>query len=519
MQMNMSNNVNISTANIKDVANTDTETYAKSKSEDKFSSVLQKEKKNICSNENKTEKEVGTSKIKMSNLKNTSSQPKDNAEVEKLELKDDRSIEKKSTELEIKVDEDIEGLSKDDVLNYLALIVELINKMDSSKIKAELQNIRGEGSTLNSEVSNIEINDSVAYELSLTGTLKNSVLNTDNEESSLNQQETAKVINNLLSSLETGEDNELLNNKTLNTIEGLISQLEMKLNEEVGSKDIKTQNVLRELVKDLKTEINSLLETKTTKDPLQNSIVDKVLVLKEENPKAKNIDTTSNKVINEVNYSKEVLSDKSLSNSGKDSNQNPSSTLNKEISKEEKLLSSILQDGDEKANNKFSLLVNRIGTQTNTPVNAAPEVINKEFIAVDVMKSVKFMVTNNIKEMTVKINPGQLGEITIKVIEEGGIMKANIKASSKETYNLLTQQLGDIKKHLGEQSIKIQEVNISIYDEDTTFYKDGQFSSNSFQDESNNRKNNGTEFIGEFTEEELNNKNELYEEGNINMLA
>ena len=104
------------------------------------------------------------------------------------------------------------------------------------------------------------------------------------------------------------------------------------------------------------------------------------------------------------------------------------------------------------------------------------------------------MVTNNIKEMTVKINPGQLGEITIKVIEEGGVMKANIKASSKETYTLLSQQLGDIKKHLGEQNIKIQEVNISIYDEDATFYKDGQFSSNSFQDGSNNRQNNGTVF-------------------------
>ncbi|HEY5524495.1 MAG TPA: flagellar hook-length control protein FliK, partial [Clostridium sp.] len=373
--------------------------------------------------------------------------------------------------------------------------------------------------------NNSIVNASVLSGLSLTKTLNVPGQN-DNNESSMNQEEAVKVINNLLALLKTGDDNKLLNKENLTTIQGLLNQLEVNISDtgvnvdaKVGSKDIKAYDVLKELVKAVKTETNSLLETKTAKETLQNNIVDKGLVLKEEAPKSKNVETTSNKTVNEVNYVKEILADKSLSDGGKDSNQNPSSAHNKEISKEDKLLSSILKDGDEKANNKFSLIVDRLGTQNTTQISVGPQVINKESIAADVIKNVRFMVTNNIKEMTVKINPGQLGEITIKVVEEAGVMKANIKASSKETYNLLSQQLGDIKKHLGEQSIKIQEVNISIYEEDATFYKDGQFSSNSFQDGSNNRQNNGTEFTGESTEEELKDNNELNEEGNINMLA
>ena len=85
------------------------------------------------------------------------------------------------------------------------------------------------------------------------------------------------------------------------------------------------------------------------------------------------------------------------------------------------------------------------------------------------------MSNNGLKELTVKINPGNLGEITIRLIEEDGVMKANLKANSKETTALLSQNLADIKKQLGEQNIKIADVNIELYQEDTTFFNEQGF--------------------------------------------
>ena len=74
----------------------------------------------------------------------------------------------------------------------------------------------------------------------------------------MNQEEAVKVINNLLSLLETGEDNELLNKENLTTIQGLLNELGVKIDEEVGSKDIKAYDILKELVKNVKTEVNNI---------------------------------------------------------------------------------------------------------------------------------------------------------------------------------------------------------------------------------------------------------------------
>ena len=82
--------------------------------------------------------------------------------------------------------------------------------------------------------------------------------------------------------------------------------------------------------------------------------------------------------------------------------------------------------------------------------------INKATFADDLIKDVKFMSNNSLKELTVKINPGNLGEITIKLVQEDGVMKANLKANSKETTALLSQNLAEIKKQISEQNIKIE---------------------------------------------------------------
>lgn len=112
-----------------------------------------------------------------------------------------------------------------------------------------------------------------------------------------------------------------------------------------------------------------------------------------------------------------------------------------------------------------------------------PVVVSRETVATDVVSNVKYMVKNQVEQLTVKIYPKELGEITIKIISEDGIMKADIKSTSKETYTLLNSNMEEIKKHLSNESLIIKEVNIGLY-EDTTYYS-GQGFSNEFNDERN----------------------------------
>ncbi len=112
-----------------------------------------------------------------------------------------------------------------------------------------------------------------------------------------------------------------------------------------------------------------------------------------------------------------------------------------------------------------------------------PVAVSRETVATDVVSNVKYMVKNQVEQLTVKIYPKELGEITIKIISEDGIMKADIKSTSKETYTLLNSNMEEIKKHLSNESLIIKEVNIGLY-EDTTYYS-GQGFSNEFNDERN----------------------------------
>ena len=91
--------------------------------------------------------------------------------------------------------------------------------------------------------------------------------------------------------------------------------------------------------------------------------------------------------------------------------------------------------------------------------------VNRQTLDLDIIKNVKFMMKNSVQELKVKIYPKELGEMTIKILSEEGIMRAEIKATSKETYNLLNSNLNEIKKSLVDQNIKIQQVNIGIYND------------------------------------------------------
>ncbi len=153
----------------------------------------------------------------------------------------------------------------------------------------------------------------------------------------------------------------------------------------------------------------------------------------------------------------------------------------------------------------------------NSQVTAEPIPVNEATMAKDIITNVKYMSENNIQELTVKIYPEEMGEVTIKLLSEEGIMRADIKATSKETYLLLNANVEEIKKSLSNENIQIKEVNIELYSEDTTYFSGGSFEEsfkNSRNSESLNLENKYD--LEEEAEEVIVNEEE---NTNVNLLA
>lgn len=145
-------------------------------------------------------------------------------------------------------------------------------------------------------------------------------------------------------------------------------------------------------------------------------------------------------------------------------------------------------------------------------------VLNKDNLNNDLIKAIKFMNINDMKDLTVKIMPKELGEVVIKLTMEAGIMKANIAATSKETYNLLNANLNRIEDQLQQNNIKVQDVSLNIYEDDTTFFKDGFNEREGSFNEGQHSKNNKHSINSVDKEENLkDNISDL--QSNVNMLA
>lgn len=270
--------------------------------------------------------------------------------------------------------------------------------------------------------------------------------NTDKQTSS---KDLSKLLDNLMDASKNSLK-DILSSDNKDLLKSLLNKLGDKLDE--GTE-------LSNKIKDLMNQVCNSLENKENKDLSFNSTF-------------KNFDQNANSQTSKENINEEKVVNNS---SGEDD------FLNKLLKgkKEDNIL------------NKINLVASRNEVNLNNVQNAGQStVINKTTMGEDLIKNIKFMMNNAMKELTVKINPKDLGQLTISLIQENGIMKANIKANSKETFELLSQNLIQMKKAITEQNIKIADVNVELYQEDTTFYKDESFQRGLDRDNEKQNKNN-----------------------------
>ncbi|NRT73670.1 flagellar hook-length control protein FliK [Clostridium beijerinckii] len=257
--------------------------------------------------------------------------------------------------------------------------------------------------------------------------------------------------------------NNVINGDFLNSLEKTL----VKLSSIFADDNSENAQNTKSMIKDLMSEISNIQNSKQNQKEVT---IDELL-------KSKFVQSNSEESIGN-----------SSSNVSESSDDKSSESDGKSTSKEEKFLNSFLNDDKDTSMDKINLFASRVQNmqQVQDTNSGGQFTINKTTFADDLIKDVRYMTTNSIKELTVKVNPGNLGEITIKLIQEDGITKANLKANSKETEALISQNLANIKNHLNEQNIKIDDINVEIYQEDTTFFSNG----NNESDFSNNNKNN-----------------------------
>lgn len=291
--------------------------------------------------------------------------------------------------------------------------------------------------------------------------------------SSLDCINTLKNINYLSEIADLNISSELINNNNSNVLENI------DLNEETSSNIINLP--IKEIVKTLNLEEDKVVTTDN---------IDKILTV------------LCDKDGNEIKKDKFIeVVDSSKGESKKDTSQGVEmlkmvfniDKSNGEQKGEEDILAKLMTM-DEDTNKVKDYIVedtpiftevlnSKNDVASNIISEVKPVAVSRETVATDVVSNVKYMVKNQVEQLTVKIYPKELGEITIKIISEDGIMKADIKSTSKETYTLLNSNMEEIKKHLSNESLIIKEVNIGLY-EDTTYYS-GQGFSNEFNDERN----------------------------------
>lgn len=287
---------------------------------------------------------------------------------------------------------------------------------------------------------------------------------------------TNNFVNELVELLES--NNVSISDEELSSIKDKINNLETIINGKSGeiknsidfekiNNETKDTEIINELANDMN---NKEMSSEDSKKEVNNQVINKTSdYVKTQESKTSNIEDN-----------------------------NESSLLNqdeadKQFDKEDKLLKSILNDGNDNSTiiNRFSQITSN---QTNN-INASKENVvvaytTKETMEEDIIKELKYMNSNGVKDLLVRINPKELGEIAIKIVQEDGHMKAILKASSKETYTLLSQQSDQMKEQLKNNGIKIQNVDISLYEEDTTYFKGEGFSKQNFSSRHNNSSNN-----------------------------
>lgn len=126
-------------------------------------------------------------------------------------------------------------------------------------------------------------------------------------------------------------------------------------------------------------------------------------------------------------------------------------------------LNSILEEND----NNFIIQNNLGASNINNFNNNLSDIshikeIRKEFINEDIVQTIKYLKSNGIEEIKIKITPRELGEMTIKLIKNIEETKVAITITKEDIFDLVKKNISEISKHLNDLNIKVKDIVVEI---------------------------------------------------------
>ena len=104
----------------------------------------------------------------------------------------------------------------------------------------------------------------------------------------------------------------------------------------------------------------------------------------------------------------------------------------------------------------------KVNLWSNEVINTTrPTMMTGDF-EIDIIKQIDLKQIGMSKELNIKLNPKELGEMSIKLVEENSNIVAQISVDNEKTKDLLLSQIEILKKSLGENGINIEEVTVDI---------------------------------------------------------
>ena len=374
--------------------------------------------------------------------------------------------------------EKIENGSKEEIIEEVMVLLQALNipVIDNSNlpIKIYLES----GNTPSLEFGNTS-------SLECINTLKNINYLSEIADLNISSEPINNNNSNVLENINLLKNNTVFESENINIFENVIEEVSLNNGENIDLNEETSSNIINLPIKEIVKTLNLEEDKVVTTDNIDKILT--VLCDKDGNEIKKDkfievVDSSKGESKNDTSQGVEML--KMVFNIDKSNGEQKGEedilaklmTMDEDINKVEDYIVEDTLIFTEVLNSKNDVASSLIS-------EVKPVAVSRETVATDVVSNVKYMVKNQVEQLTVKIYPKELGEITIKIISEDGIMKADIKSTSKETYTLLNSNMEEIKKHLSNESLIIKEVNIGLY-EDTTYYS-GQGFSNEFNDERN----------------------------------
>lgn len=357
----------------------------------------------------------------------------------------------------------------------------------------------------NIEDSKSNIDDELLQSILSSLSISNLNNELDNINSMYNKSE--QDINSLIDDLNNLDSDNLIENLLLKN-----SRKDSKLSEDIFT------NLMQDIVVD--DELLSLrqqLEAKninSEENILSSSIKEVTNIQNYEGNKS--IDNQRNNIIDVVNIEESYnqLEISSLSNKDNLFNNTKSELENNDL----ETLEGILEEDSNNLIGFNNIITEAENSSSKVDIEPAPiREVRQEAIGDDIVQTVRYLKENGLEEIKVKINPRELGEMTIKIMKNLEETKLSIDITNEDIYDLVNKNVSEITKHLKSLDINVKEVFVDVKSNNEHFFSD-----NLNQEFDRNNKNNGKQKKNKLQNFESKNSDSIDEieikEDNLNIL-